>query len=398
MQTIDFKMKINVLFIKRDYIIESFVFYFEEITMDLMKTIEDLIRFKTITGQTEEINKCLDYIKNSFKGTKANVAIERFEDASPVIYIANNDESLQDVLVLGHLDVVSAPDEMFEPKVIDGKMYGRGTLDMKSFAAVAMNSMHYVLEHQLPVKFGIILSTDEEQGSKSTHAFLARRSDIEAKVVLDNDVGGDITKIINKCKNPVFVKLIATGQAAHGSTPWEGIDANEMLMETIRHLRVSFPYFDKVSGQPENTWIDTMHVAKINGGEVSNIIASHAEALLDIRLTETSSVAELEKKLKKACCNGVSYKIVSSSTPVVMQEDNQQILAYKKFAEKIMKCQIEFQQIGGATDARLFAEKGATVIMHSGTGEGMHAEGEYVVIQSVKDLADLQIEYLKGIK
>ena len=38
---------------------------------------------------------------------------------------------------------------------------------MKSFAAVAMNSMHYVLEHKPAVKFGVILSTDEEQGSKS---------------------------------------------------------------------------------------------------------------------------------------------------------------------------------------------------------------------------------------
>ena len=54
----------------------------------------------------------------------------------------------------------------------DGKMYGRGTLDMKAFAAVAMNSMHYVLENELDVKLGIILSTDEEKGSKSTHAFM----------------------------------------------------------------------------------------------------------------------------------------------------------------------------------------------------------------------------------
>ena len=56
---------------------------------------------------------------------------------------------------------------MFAPKIEDGRMYGRGTLDMKSFAAVAMNSMHYVLEHKPAVKFGVILSTDEEQGSKS---------------------------------------------------------------------------------------------------------------------------------------------------------------------------------------------------------------------------------------
>jgi len=366
--------------------------------MDLVKTIEDLVSFKTITGNKKEIDKCLDYIAASFLGTKAHVKIERFDDASPVIYIANNEDIKQDVLILGHIDVVEAPDDMFIPKIIDGKMYGRGTLDMKSFAAVAMNSMHYVLEHQLGVKFGIILSTDEEKGSKSTHAFLAKYPNLNANVVLDNDVGGDITKIINKCKNPVFVKLIAKGKAAHGSTPWEGLDANEMLMKTISNLRMFYPYFDMNGEEPKNTWIDTMHVATMQGGEVSNIIASYAEALLDVRLIETSSVADLEKNLVKACEEGVTYRIVSSSTPVVMSEDNPQILAYKKFAEKVMGKKIEFQQIGGATDARLFAQKGATVIMHSGTGEGMHAEGEYVVLQSVEELSKLQIEYLKGIK
>jgi len=366
--------------------------------MDLIKTVQDLIRFKTITGNAAEIDKCLAYIKKSFDKTKAVVKIERFDDASPVIYIANNKDMQQNVLVLGHLDVVYADDAMFEPKIKAGKMYGRGTLDMKSFAAVAMNSMHYVLDHKLPVKFGIILSTDEEQGSKSTHAFLNRYPDINAGVVLDNDVGGNIGEIITKCKNPVFVKLMAEGKAAHGSTPWAGLDANEMLMKTIANLRKCFPYFDLKTGTPKDTWIDTMHVAKMNGGEVSNIIASKAEALLDIRLVETSTVKDLEKKLKKACAEGVNYKIVSSSTPVVMSEKNPEIVAYKKFAEKIMGRKIKYVQMGGATDARLFAEKGATVIMHSGTGEGMHAEGEYVVIKSVEELAALQIEYLKGIK
>lgn len=363
--------------------------------MDLIKTIEELVRFKTETGNAAEIDACLDYIKASFDGTDAVVKIERFEEASPVIYIANNDEMQQNALVLGHIDVVKASEEMFNPYIKDGKMYGRGTLDMKSFAAVAMHSMHYVLEHKLPVKFAVILSTDEEQGSKSTHAFLKRYPELNADVVLDNDVGGDIGEIINKCKNPVFVKLFAEGKQAHGSTPWDGLDANEMLMRTLGNLRKDYPYFDINSGKPENTWIDTMHAAKIGGGEVSNIISGNAYALLDFRLTENSTVAGLEENLKKACMPGVKYEIVSVSTPVVMREDNPQILAYKQLAEKVMERGIKFVQIGGATDARLFAEKGATVIMHSGTGEGMHAEGEYVVLQSVEELAKIQIEYLK---
>ena len=363
--------------------------------MDLVDVIKDLIAFKSETGNDVEVDKCLEYIEKFFENTKANVKIERFLDASPVIYIRNNDEDVQDVLVLGHIDVVKANDEMFEPKIVDNKMYARGALDMKSFAGVAMMSMMHVLENNLDINFGIILSSDEEKGSKSTHAFLEKYKNIGAKVVLDNDVGGDIGVIINKCKNPVFVKLKAKGKSAHGSTPWDGLDANEMLMETIRNLREKYPYFDEYTGKPSNAWIDTMHVAKMSGGEVSNIISSGAEGLLDFRLVETSTLEELEENLKKACMRGVEYEVVSSYNPVVMSEDEPKILCYKEIAEKVLGREITFEQIGGATDARLFALKGAVVIMHSGTGEGMHGDNEWVDLDSVRKLLLIQIEYLK---
>ena len=71
--------------------------------------------------------------------------------------------------------------------------------------------------------------------------------------------------------------------------------------------------------------LDTMHAARISGGDVSNIISGRAE---DIRLTETSTAEDLAKNLREACAPGVSYEIVSASTLVVMSEDNPQILAY----------------------------------------------------------------------
>ena len=101
-----------------------------------------------------------------------------------------------------------------------------------------------------------------------------------------------------------------------------------------------------------------MHAARISGGDVSNIISGRAEALLDIRLTETSTVEDLAKNLREACAPGVSYEIVSASTPVVMSEDNPQILAYKRLAEQVTGRKIVFEQIGGATDARLLRKKG----------------------------------------
>ncbi len=363
--------------------------------MNLIDVIYKLISFKTITGHKEEIDKCLAYVKKVLKPSGAVVEICENEDASPVIFARNTETDHFDVLILGHLDVVPADDEMFEPKLKANKLYGRGTLDMKSFAAVAISSMEKVMKEKLNLKFGFILSTDEEEGSKSLEAFLKKHKKLKADVVLDNDVGGDISKIIARCKNPVYVELKAEGLGAHGSTPWDGLDANERLFETWQNIRKLYPAFSKDKKKPKNTWIDTVHFATMEGGKVSNIISDKATALLDFRLTEKSSVEDLKKKLKKCMAKGVSFEIKMQSIPVVTDEKNKVLLAYKTLAEKVLKKKIEFEYIGGATDSRSLYERGATVIMHSGTGEGMHAKGEYVILKSVEQIADIQMKFLR---
>ena len=362
--------------------------------MELLKIIEDLISIKTVTGQIEEINRCLEYIKDVLAPSGAITDIIKNEHASPVIFSRNTDTSHFDVLILGHIDVVPAKDEMFTPRIVDGKLYARGALDMKSFAAVAIQSMQYVMANKLNLKFGFILSTDEEQGSASLEAFLEKHPNLTADIVLDNDVGGDICHIITKCKNPVYVRLHAKGQAAHGSTPWEGIDANEQLFLTWRNIRQLYPAYDLNTKAPQNTWIDTVHMATVEGGKVSNIISSEATALLDFRLTESSTLEGLKHNLQQCMTPFVTFEIEMSSIPVVTDENNPIIADYKVLAEKITGQPIKFEHMGGATDSRALYARGALVIMHSGTGEGMHADGEYVVLKSVEQIARIQTEFL----
>ena len=362
--------------------------------MKITEVAQELMRFRTETGNTEQIMQAMSYIKNLMTLLGAKVDIFTKKDTAPVIFIRNRNTLDFDALVLGHIDVVPAADKMFSPVVKNGKLYGRGALDMKSFAAVALNSMQYVLGNKLPLNFGIILSSDEEKGSKGTRAFLEKYNKIKAAVVLDNDVGGDIGKIIAKCKNPVFVKIIAHGKEAHGSRPWDGIDANDLMLTALANIRKIYPAYSLTGKKPRNTWVDTLHFAKITGGKVSNIISDYCETLCDFRLVETSSVDGLKKNLDKCMPEGVSYEIVSSSVPVVMDEKNPDILTYKKLAEEILGQKIKFEYEGGATDAREFAVRGSTVIMHSGSGDGMHAAEEYVEIDSVEKLAEIQTHFL----
>lgn len=365
--------------------------------MKIIEVAQELIKFHTETGNDTEINKAMNYIKNMMSLIGAKVDIFTKKDTAPVIFIRNRNTLNLDALALGHIDVVPAEAKMFNPIVKEGRLYGRGSLDMKSFAAVALNSMQYVIEHKLPINFGIILSSDEEKGSKGTKAFLEKYAKIKADIVLDNDVGGDITKLIVKCKNPVFVKIKTHGKEAHGSLPWEGVDANELMFKVLQNVRKYYPAYDLNGKKPRNKWVDTMHIAKIEGGKVANIISDYCEALCDVRLVETSDLSDLKKNLDKAMIKGAEYEIISSSTPVVMDEKNSHIVAYKKLAEKILARKLKFEYEGGATDAREFAIRGSTVIMHSGTGEGMHASGEYVEIDSVEKLSEIQIQFLQNL-
>ncbi|MCI5544555.1 MAG: M20 family metallopeptidase [Azospirillum sp.] len=365
--------------------------------MELKKIAENLIKFRTETGNLSEINRCLEYVQGLF-GNEICRTLYQKDKLAPVLLLSNHEGMNFDVLVVGHLDVVPAADNMFVPREENNKIYGRGTLDMKSFAAVGLNSLEYTVKQNLPLNFGVLLSTDEEKGSFGLDAFLQDNPQINAKVVLDVDVAGDITKIVAKCKNPVFVKIISKGLEAHGSTPWEGVDANEKMLQVLNNIRKLYPYFSKETKRPDNTWINTVHFAKIEGGEVANVISNSCEALLDFRLTENSSVTELEKKLSSCLVAGTEYKIITASHPVVMDEKNQYILQYKKIAENVINKNIEFEYIGGATDSRAFAEKGSVVVMHSGSGDGMHASGEYVEWDSVEQLAEIQKNFLKEFK
>ena len=364
--------------------------------MDLLSVCKDLIQIQNVEGNQPETERMIAYCQNLFQGTNAIVKVIRDGSIPPVLYVANQETDTPDVAIVGHLDVVPGTPEQFIPTQKDGRLYGRGALDMKSFAAVAFESMLFVLKEKLPISVTIVLETDEETGSSGMQNFVKTHPDFVPKVVLDVDVGGDITKIIDKCKRPVFVELKATGNSAHGSEPWKGTDANERLIQTINCLRKKYPYYSADGAVPSDEWINTMHVGKMAGGDALNVICDTSLAGLDFRLTQDTPVDELYADIEKALAPGVSYSVLYCGAPVVMDQNHPLLQQYKKIAEDILKTPIDFQSIGGATTSRLFAEKGSLIIYHTGSGAGLHAADEYLELDTLYQLADIQKAFLKA--
>ena len=88
--------------------------------MKVIDIAQNLMKFRTETGNLPEIKKCLEYAQSLFKDYPAKGGIYEFPDASPVLFLANTITNDYDVVCLGHLDVVPAADDMFSPYIKDG--------------------------------------------------------------------------------------------------------------------------------------------------------------------------------------------------------------------------------------------------------------------------------------
>lgn len=358
----------------------------------LIVDIIDLMKIKSISGRQEEIRKALDWVKSHYAVDGIFVSEWEFEGASPVMLLANCEGYDFDIATIGHVDVVPAKDALFEPRIDGNRLYGRGGLDMKASVVVCLETLLYTLGKN--IRFGVLITTDEETCSGGMKA-MQKANLINAETVLDPD-SGSLYNLVEKYKHPVSVEITAKGENAHSSRPWEGINAVNALIDTIKELEKTFPRYEK--GQaPKTTWIDTMVVTAFNSPTTYNVVPDTATARLSFRLTEKTSLSDLENILQRAVNKyGCNYSVLLSSQGVYMDASAPAIQQYIKIAEKITGRKIEISTNCGATDSRLFADK-STIIMHSINGANMHGDNEYAEIDSILTLAKIQKAFVDSL-
>lgn len=66
---------------------------------------------------------------------------------------------------------------------------------------------------------------------------------------------------------------------------------------------------------------------------------------------------------------------------------------YRKIAEETIGRPLKISQMCGGTDARMFADR-SVIVMHSVNGENAHGDGEYVEIESVKKLLEIEKKFI----
>ena len=142
------------------------------------------------------------------------------------------------VVLGGHLDVVPAHAEQFEPRLEGDRLYGRGSYDMKgAIAAMMVVTAALRDQDQVRVRLGIVGDEESEEGEDRGCDSL-----VDGGFTGDFAITGEPTDlhIGVEAKGVLALRLEVGGTAAHGATPWLG--DNAVLQRDRRFPRVSSRY------------------------------------------------------------------------------------------------------------------------------------------------------------
>lgn len=211
------------------------------------------------------------------------------------------------VALSGHTDVVPVTGQAWssDPFVLterDGKLYGRGAVDMKAFVALAISTVPKAAKTHLKRPLYLALSYDEEVGCDGCVSMVEAMADSlprpEAVIV------GEPSRmqVVNGQKGSMSFKVHVRGHEVHSSMLPQGVSAvmeagrlidwaNRMNVEnqSRRPAPLAAPF--------DPPWT-TVHVGTISGGTANNITAKDCELTFDFRIVPSESPEDWERRLR----------------------------------------------------------------------------------------------------
>lgn len=207
------------------------------------------------------------------------------------------------LLLAGHTDTVPFDDgrwtrDPFQLTEHDNKLYGLGTADMKGFFAFILDVLRDVERDKLTKPLYILATADEETSMAGAKYFSAT-----SQLRPDLAIIGEPTSLkpIRAHKGHIANSIRIMGQSGHSSDPDKGVNAIELMHESIGQLltlrrTLQERYHNPAFAIP----YPTMNLGQIHGGDSANRICGCCELHMDIRPLPEMPLSDLDELLNEA--------------------------------------------------------------------------------------------------
>lgn len=295
-------------------------------------------------------------------------------------------------LLCGHTDTVgvegmAAP---FDPRVEDGRLYGRGAQDMKGGLAAMIAASARWLDGPRAGSGRVVLAAvaDEEYASLGAEALVRRWRADEAVIPEPTDMTVAITH-----KGFSAVEVVTHGRAAHGSRPAEGLDAVMRMGRVLARLDA----LDRdLQARPPHDRLGTasLHAGRIEGGTELSVYPSRCSLQVERRTLPgeplDAAVVEVGAILDALASADASFladvRPLLARPAYAIAPSHPLAAALQRHARACGQ-KAPYAGMSFWTDAAILGAAGVPTVLFGPGGAGLHGPDEHVVVDDIEACA-----------
>lgn len=372
------------------------------------------------TSDTSEIADMLVEFLQKVDGAEVSVHTLEKPIVNIVARIKGNGPGKR-LIFNGHLDTYPVGDrsawtvDPFGAMVKDGRLYGRGSSDMKGGIACYLIAFVMLAKHRNDWNGEVVLTLagdEETMGVKGTKYLLDTVPEATGDAMICGDVGSPLVLRFGE-KGLFWLELNAVGKPGHGAHVHKGVNAINRLAEGITKINEALPKLpikheekvtnailaaseisEEISGKGETEVLQTVTVnfGVIEGGISANLIPDKASAKGDIRLPVGTTIAQIEQKIKEIVdsIEGLSYKILRQYEPNWSDADHEIFSLTSQNVSEIMGKTPVLTMRVGASDARHYRiYKNVPTVVCGLTPYNLGGPDEYIELNELLDIAKI---------
>ncbi len=206
------------------------------------------------------------------------------------------------LVLAGHTDTVPYDEtgwssDPFSLEERDGRLYGLGTSDMKSFMALVVEAVRDLDAGRMRRPLVVLATADEESGMTGAKALVDAERRLGRHAVIGEPTG---LQPVYAHKGVMMESIRLQGRSGHSSDPSLGVSALEGMVRVLNDLvawrqQLQSKHVDPRFAVP----VPTMNLGHVHGGDNPNRICSHCELQIDVRPLPGMSLEELRGVLRQ---------------------------------------------------------------------------------------------------
>lgn len=316
-----------------------------------------------------------------------------------IVAIAYGSGGGRSLMLNGHLDTVTLAGydgDPLDPVIRGGKLFGRGSYDMKSGVAALMVAGAHAAAQPHAGDIVLALVADEEHASAGTSEALEHFTADAAIVVEPSELMVTLAH-----KGFVWFDVTVEGRAAHGSRPDLGVDA---ITKAGRFLVALDDLAKRLAAERPHPLLGaaSVHASTIRGGEERSSYPASCTIAVEWRTLPGQDAASVEAELW-SILDGIAvddpefhYRLVRGleRSPFEADRESPVVQSTLRIVEEVTGAPVEIRGEPFWTDCALYADAGIPVVLFGVAGAGAHAATEWVSLESVEIVTQVLMDLI----